>query len=200
MRDISLLATATNERILLPPTKFTRWPDGNLIRSRGGARDGAAAVHHAPADVRRRGGVDAELARAVHVLLLDVPPLHLQQPDDAAAGVVPEGPPRPREPVDEVQVRLQVVPAGGPRVRAEARRVLAVDPELRADVLVLLLLVRQPRRHSGHLGDRIARVHDAQEVDLAASVEPVHERGVAHLGPAEGEHGDGRHRGRWPWY
>jgi hypothetical protein len=54
------------------------------------------------------------------------------------SGVVPEGAPRGGEAVDEVQVRLKVVAAGQADGGAQARRVLAVDAQLRAGMLVLL--------------------------------------------------------------
>jgi hypothetical protein len=47
-------------------------------------------------------------------------------------------------------------------------------------------------RDPGHLDDHIAGVDDAKDVDLAAVLEPVDERGVADLGSAEGEDRDGR--------
>jgi hypothetical protein len=85
---------------LLLLQKFTRrWA---WARSRRRAGQGAVAVGHVCADVRWRGGVDAEVARPVDVLLLDVPLLHLQQADDAAARIVAERAARAREPVDEV--------------------------------------------------------------------------------------------------
>jgi hypothetical protein len=90
----------TKEFFLLLLQKFTRRWD--WARSRRRAGQGAVAVGYVSADVRWRGGVDAELARPVDVLLLDVPLLHLQQPDDAAARIVAERAARAREPVDEV--------------------------------------------------------------------------------------------------